>query len=118
MTELDEPRVSDGAQLGGGISRGLVLLLALVCGAAAANLYYAQPVLHLVANDFHSGPGLASLVITATQVGYAGGLLLIVPLGDLYARRGLVPRMYGVASVALVASAQARRAACGSPRCM
>jgi predicted MFS family arabinose efflux permease len=61
--------------------------------------------LHLVAHDFHSGSGLASLIITATQVGYAAGLLLVVPLGDLHPRRLLVVRIFGVAAVALVACA-------------
>ena len=55
----------------------------LTCGFPMLVLI-AQPVLHLVAHDFHSGSGLASLIITATQVGYAAGLLLVVPLGDLH----------------------------------
>jgi predicted MFS family arabinose efflux permease len=72
-----------------------------------ANLYYAQPVLHQVARGFHSGPGPTSAVITATQVGYAAGLLLIVPLGDLHPRRGLVTRLFLLAALALVACALA-----------
>jgi predicted MFS family arabinose efflux permease len=87
------------------LSRSLVTLIAVATGAVVANLYYAQPVLHLVAHDFHSGSGLASLIITATQVGYAAGLLLVVPLGDLHPRRLLVVRIFGVAAVALVACA-------------
>jgi len=87
------------------LPRSLVSLIAVATGAVVANLYYAQPVLHLVAHDFHSGSGLASLIITATQVGYAAGLLLIVPLGDLHSRRLLVTRIFGVAAVALVACA-------------
>jgi predicted MFS family arabinose efflux permease len=89
------------------MSRSLVTLIAVATGAVVANLYYAQPVLHLVARDFHSGSGLASLIITATQVGYAGGLLLVVPLGDLHPRRILVVRIFGVAAVALVGCALA-----------
>ena len=58
-------------------------------------------------STFRTGPGLASLIITATQVGYAAGLLLIVPLGDLYVRRVLVVRIFAVAAVALVACALA-----------
>jgi predicted MFS family arabinose efflux permease len=85
--------------------RSLVTLIAVATGAVVANLYYAQPVLHLVARDFHSGSGLASLIITATQVGYAGGLLLVVPLGDLQPRRILVVRIFVVAAVALVGCA-------------
>jgi predicted MFS family arabinose efflux permease len=87
------------------LSRALVTLIAVATGAVVANLYYAQPVLHLVAHDFHSGSGLASLIITATQVGYAAGLLLVVPLGDLHPRRVLVVRIFLVAAVALVACA-------------
>jgi predicted MFS family arabinose efflux permease len=84
-----------------------VTLIAVATGAVVANLYYAQPVLHLVARDFHSGSGPASLIITATQVGYAAGLLLVVPLGDLHPRRVLVVRIFAVAAVALVACALA-----------
>ncbi len=90
-----------------GLSRSLVALIAVATGAIVANLYYAQPVLHQVAGAFHSGPGATSSVITATQVGYAAGLLLIVPLGDLHPRRGLVTRLFAVAAVALVACALA-----------
>ncbi len=89
------------------MSRSLVILIAVATGAVVANLYYAQPVLHLVAHDFHSGSGLTSLIITATQVGYAAGLLLVVPLGDLHPRRILVVRIFSVAAVALVACALA-----------
>ena len=72
-----------------------------------ANLYYAQPVLHQVARAFSSGPGATSSVITATQIGYAAGLLLIVPLGDLHPRRTLVTRLFAVSTIALVACALA-----------
>ena len=89
------------------LPRSLVTLIAVATGAVVANLYYAQPLLHLVAHDFHSGSALASLIITATQVGYAAGLLLVVPLGDLHPRRILVVRIFGLAAVALVTSAVA-----------
>ncbi len=95
----------DGAQPG--LSRALVALIAVATGAVVANLYYAQPVLHQVAHEFHSGPGATSSIITATQIGYAAGLLLVVPLGDLHPRRGLVTRLFCVAAVALVACALA-----------
>ncbi len=72
-----------------------------------ANLYYAQPLLHQVARSFHSGPAPASAVITASQVGYAAGLLLIVPLGDLHPRRSLATRLFLLSAVALVACALA-----------
>jgi len=84
-----------------------VTLIAVSTGAIVANLYYAQPLLHAVARSFHSGSGRVSLIITCTQVGYAAGLLLVVPLGDLRPRRSLVARIFCVASVALVACALA-----------
>jgi predicted MFS family arabinose efflux permease len=90
MTELDEPRGSGDAQLGSGISRGLVLLLATACGAAVANLYYAQPLLHTLAIAFHVSNGTAGLLITVSQVGFVLGLALLVPLGDLRERRALI----------------------------
>jgi predicted MFS family arabinose efflux permease len=89
------------------LSTRLVALIAVATGAVVANLYYAQPLLHEVARNFHSGPGATSLIITCTQVGYAAGLLLVVPLGDLHARRTLVTRILAVAVLSLVACALA-----------
>jgi predicted MFS family arabinose efflux permease len=104
VTTAEPPtRAEPSAQL----TRPLLVLIAVATGAVVANLYYAQPLLHQVALDFHTGSGLASLIITATQVGYAAGLLLIVPLGDLHVRRVLVVRIFVVAAVALVACALA-----------
>jgi predicted MFS family arabinose efflux permease len=90
-----------------GLSRGLVVLIAVATGAIVANLYYAQPLLHEVSRTFHSGPGPTSGVITATQIGYAAGLLLIVPLGDLHPRRSLATCLFLAAALALVACALA-----------
>ena len=89
------------------LPRGLVVLIAVATGAVVANLYYAQPVLHQVARTFHSGPGATSTIITATQIGYAAGLLLVVPLGDLHPRRGLVTRLFCLSAVALIGCAVA-----------
>jgi predicted MFS family arabinose efflux permease len=91
----------------GELTRGLVAIIAVATGAVVANLYYAQPVLHQVARQFHSGPGPTSLIITASQIGYAAGLLLVVPLGDLFARRKLVVQIFLVATVALIGCALA-----------
>ena len=80
----------DEAVLGGGISRALVLLLAVACGTTAANLYYAQPLLHTLAHAFSVSEGTAGLLITITQIGYVLGLAFLVPSGDLQERRGLI----------------------------
>lgn len=87
------------------IGRGLTLLFAVATGLAVANLYYAQPLLHLIAHDLHTGVGPAGLLITVSQVGYAAGLLLIVPAGDLVNRRVLICGLLGACSVALVGAA-------------
>ncbi len=85
---------------------GMVALFAVACGIAAANLYYAQPLLPVISRDLQAGSGSTALVITAAQVGYGLGLALIVPLGDILIRRRLVPAILSVAAAALfVASA-------------
>ena len=68
----------------------LVALLALACGAIVANLYYAQPLIGLIAPDLHLGTGAAGLIVTTTQLGYGAGLILIASLADLVENRGLV----------------------------
>jgi predicted MFS family arabinose efflux permease len=83
-------RRRDEAVMGAGISRGLVLLLAVACGAAVANLYYAQPLLHTLAHAFSVSEATAGLLITITQIGYVLGLAFLVPSGDLLERRGLI----------------------------
>jgi predicted MFS family arabinose efflux permease len=89
------------------MSRGLVLMFATACGLAVANLYYAQPILDTIAKAYGASPGTAGLVVTVTQIGYAVGLALVVPLGDLVARRRLVPAVLAVTTAGLIASAAA-----------
>lgn len=83
----------------------LVTVFAVAAGAAAANLYYAQPLLPTIAHAFHTGTGSASLIVTASQLGYAAGLAFLVPLGDLVARRRLVPLVLTGTAVALLVTA-------------
>ena len=87
--------------------RGLTLLFAVAGGAAVGNLYWAQPLLDFIARDLHASPASAGWLVTATQVGYAAGIVLIVPLGDVLARRRLVPVIMTCAAVALVGCALA-----------
>ena len=95
------------AELGAGISRPLVLLLAVTCGAAVADLYYAQPLLHTIAHAFAVSDGTAGLLVTVTQAGYVVGLLLLVPLGDLLERRTLIAAMLLLAAAGLGVAAAA-----------
>lgn len=89
------------------LSRGVVLLLATACGAAVANLYYAQPLLHVIAAAFGVPDAEAGLLVTVTQIGYAAGLALLVPLGDLLERRRLIVGMLALTTVALAGAAAA-----------
>jgi predicted MFS family arabinose efflux permease len=95
------------AELGAGISRPLVLLLALTCGAAVASLYYAQPLLHTIARAFSVSNSSAGLLVTVTQAGYVLGLALLVPVGDLLERRRLIVATLVVTAAALVLAAAA-----------
>jgi predicted MFS family arabinose efflux permease len=72
------------------ITRALTVLLAVACGAIAANLYYAQPLIALIAPSVGLGTVAASLVVTLTQIGYGVGLILLVPLADMIENRRLV----------------------------
>src|SRR3954465_9810071 len=90
-----------------GITRGLTLLFALVGGVAVGNLYWAQPLLGVIADDLGVSTASAGSLVTGTQLGYAVGILLIVPLGDILDRRRLTPVMLLWAAGALLACAAA-----------
>lgn len=85
----------------------VVLVLAVACGAAVANLYYAQPLLAAIAHSLHVAQGTAAFVVTGTQVGYAAGLALLLPLGDLLENRRLTSRTLLATAVALAGAAVA-----------
>ena len=89
------------------LPRGLVRLLALVVGVTIANVYYAQPLLHTIAASLGTSQSAAGLIITATQLGFAAGLLLVVPLGDITARRPLFTTLLAADAAALAACAAA-----------
>ena len=98
---------SGSRRLEGRSLRLVILLLAIACGASVANLYYAQPLLGLIRASFGISSGSAALVVTVTQVGYAAGLALLTPLGDLLENRKLASRTLAVTAVARLAAAVA-----------
>lgn len=90
-------------------SPSLALLLASACGLAVANIYYAQPLLGLLAEEFGVSYAAAGSIVSVIQLFYAAGLLLIVPLGDLRSRRRMILVQMLLASVALTAAGLANR---------
>lgn len=72
------------------LSPALIILMSLATGLAVASNYYAQPLLDTIAHAFSLSASQAGLIVTTAQIGYATGLLLLVPLGDMFERRKLI----------------------------
>ena len=72
------------------LSPALIVLMSIATGLAVASNYYAQPLLDTIATAFSLSVNQAGFIVTTAQLGYAAGLLLLVPLGDMFERRGLI----------------------------
>ncbi|MDR6169628.1 putative MFS family arabinose efflux permease [Curtobacterium sp. SORGH_AS776] len=92
---------------GAGMTPARTLLFAVAGGAAVGNLYWAQPLLDDIASSLGTSAAVAGLLVTLTQVGYALGILLVVPLGDVLDRRRLIPGVLVASAVALLFAAVA-----------
>lgn len=91
------------------LSRGLSLLFALTCAVAVANVYFAQPLLESMAQSLDLEVAATGRVVTATQIGYALGLLFVVPLGDLLDRKRLILTQLLLSAAALMAVGAAQQ---------
>jgi predicted MFS family arabinose efflux permease len=89
------------------LTRGLLGLLAVASGLTVANIYYNQSLLVDMGQDFHASASTMGGIAVATQLGYASGLLLLVPLGDILDRKGLIVGSAGAATLVLVGVAVA-----------
>lgn len=108
-TPRAEPRSGEGSAFV--LSRGVVILFAVACGAAVANVYFSQPLLVTMGHDLAMSPALVGSVVTLTQVGYGLGLFFLVPLGDVADRRRLIVAQLLLLVVALAVVAAAHTAA-------
>lgn len=72
------------------LGHDIVWIMALACGIGVANLYYNQPLLAQMGRSFHVGASQVGFISMLTQIGYAVGMLLFVPLGDRMERRQLI----------------------------
>ena len=73
-----------------GLGAGLLLILSIACGVSVATIYFPQAITLLIASELQVAAETAALVVTTAQLGYALGLLLLVPLGDRLPHRPLV----------------------------
>lgn len=73
-----------------GISKTVIWSMSIISGLVVAKNYYNQPLLGLIAKDFSVSESAAGKISVLTQLGYAFGLLLIVPLGDKFLRKKLI----------------------------
>ncbi|MFC3771785.1 MFS transporter [Paenibacillus sp. GCM10012303] len=79
------------------------LIFAVASGMSVANIYYAQPLLDAISNDLSMSASTIGIVVTVTQIFYAFGLALLVPLGDLVNRRKLIIGQLLLSAAALAA---------------
>ena len=84
------------------IPRAPLPFLGLACAVGVSTIYYNQPLLMEIGRTYGATAGRTGFVAVATQVGYALGLLGLVPLGDVLERRSLMMKMYGAVAVALL----------------
>ena len=73
-----------------GLPARILWMLAAVAGLSVANLYYNQPLLDMIRADLGVSEFQANLIAMCSQVGYAAGLLFIIPLGDLFHRKRII----------------------------
>ncbi|MHC8314710.1 MFS transporter [Pseudomonas sp. LB3P31] len=92
-----------------GLPPALTFLFSVTCALAVANVYFAQPLLDSMAQSLGVAPSMIGIVVTATQVGYALGLLFIVPLGDLVNRKRLILTQVLLSAIALAAVGAAQQ---------
>ena len=85
-----------------GIPRHILLMMAIMAGFTVANLYYNQPLLDMICRETGITQVEANLITVVTQIGYALGLLFVVPLADMVSVRRIVVLGMSVASVSAV----------------
>ena len=92
----------------GGIPRSILFVMAVTGGLTVANLYYNQPLLETMRQSLGATELQANLITFITQLGYALGLVFVVPLADKVSRRKIVSLNMSIAVVCCIAIALAR----------
>ncbi len=91
-----------------GLSPALILLMSVATGLAVASNYYAQPLLETIARNFSLSASSAGFIVTAAQLGYAVGLLFLVPLGDMFERQAMIVSMTLLAAGGMLITASSQ----------
>jgi predicted MFS family arabinose efflux permease len=94
-----------GAIYSGIMKNSVLWLITIACTISIGSLYYNQPMLALISTYFQVSATEVSVVPTSTQIGYAIGMLLFVPLGDRLDRRKLIVWLSGFNAIALLFAA-------------
>jgi predicted MFS family arabinose efflux permease len=87
------------------MTKFLAILFAICSGLAIGNLYWAQPLLVQIMDGFGFPAANGGLLVTATQIGYAMGILFILPLGDFVRRKRMIAIVMVLSVLALVSCA-------------
>ena len=85
-----------------GIPRRILIMMAVMAGFTVANLYYNQPLLDMICRETGITQVEANLITVVTQIGYALGLLFVVPLADMVSVRRIVVVGMSVAAVSAI----------------
>ena len=101
------PSTDPAREAPAGLSRGVILIFAIACGVCVANVYFPQALSPLIARELHATPATAALLVTTTQLGYAAGLYLLVPLGDRVRPRLLIVTLIILTALGLVGAGSA-----------
>ncbi len=83
----------------GGIPRNILFAMAVIGGLTVANLYYNQPLLEAMRQSLEATELQANFITFITQIGYATGLILVVPLADKVSRRKIITVNMSVAVI-------------------
>jgi predicted MFS family arabinose efflux permease len=90
------------------LSKKNVLFMAFATGLIVANLYYCQPLIVLIADEFSIPHADAGTITYLTQAGYAIGLFFMVPLGDKLERKSQILYTTLATVIALIIAATAQ----------
>lgn len=68
----------------------LRLFMPISCCLVLANIYYAQPIIIDMAQSIGLNSSQSGLIVTASQIGYCLGVILLVPMGDIFRSKTLI----------------------------